>query len=92
MRRMDSCIYYTIQYIVFSTDFPLGTTSDLSEYLKRNKHLKTLFINRNNGLSYLKLHKRNTKKRVKLYFTEWCKYRNEKLKVKKNNVFEGITH
>ena len=88
-----------VQYVVFSTNFPLGNAIDLPKFLKRNKHLKTLFIDRKTGLPHtdnmcffrcLKFHKKNVKKTLKSYFTEWCRYKNEKLQIQNDNVFKGI--
>ena len=41
-----------VQYVVFKTDFPLGNAEDLPDYIKQNRYLKTMYINKWTGKPY----------------------------------------
>ena len=41
-----------VQYVVFKTEFPLGNAEDLPDYIKQNRNLKTMYIDKWTGKPY----------------------------------------
>ena len=35
-----------VQYVVYKTDFPLGNAEDLPDYIKQNRFLKIMYIDK----------------------------------------------
>ena len=88
-----------VQYTIFLTDFPLGSAEDLPTYLKTNKHLKTLFINKRTNKPYkdnlcffrcLKFHF-GTLNNVLYYLNRWRTFNYLPIFSNNNINFTGVT-
>ena len=88
-----------VQYTIFLTDFPLGIAEELPSYLKTNKHLKTLYINKRTNEPYkdnlcffrcLKYHFMNINN-VLYYLNRWRTYNCLPIFSNNNVKFKGVT-
>ena len=88
-----------VQYTIFLTDFPLGNAQDLPTYLKMNKHLKTLYINKRTNNPYtdnlcffrcLKFHFKNHNT-ILYYLNRWRTFNHLPIFSNKTITFDGVT-
>ena len=88
-----------VQYTIFITDFPLGSAEDLPSYLKTNKHLKTLYINKRTNEPYkdnlcffrcLKCHFKNVNT-VLYYLNRWRAYKSLPIFSNNHINFNGVS-
>ena len=88
-----------VQYVVFKTEFPLGNAEDLPDYIKQNRNLKTMYIDKWTGKPYtdnlcffrcLRQHFKGNKDFLE-YFRVWMNFKKSEKLGNSTGQFTGVT-
>ena len=88
-----------VQYTIFLMDFPLGQAKEVPIYLKTNKQLEILFINKRTNKPYernlcffrcLKMHFKNVSS-VLYYLNRWRRFKCLPIFANNTISFDGVT-
>ena len=88
-----------VQYVVFKTEFPLGNAEDLPDYIKQNRNLKTMYIDKWTGKPYtdnlcffrcLRQHFKGNKDFLQ-YFRVWMNFKKSEKLGNSTGQFTGVT-